>query len=234
MRAQGVSDTQIQAQQWLMIQSYGAQASHLSPAYMPAAFPAVVVGTAYLMWWVYCATHEAELAQTKDAVLTWVSGKTGLQKGTIEDIYQGGKLAVDMAQLVVGGLGKEVGKPLLKKVFKQTLHKEIPDATLNRLYDDGKGADYRASAPQGKAGGRVSNTLAKSESPVWKELKPYKSSLKTNGLGGSKQRYYEWDHLHNDIEVFDRQGKHLGSMDPVTGKMYKPAVPERSIKDRLK
>ena len=40
---------------------------------------------------------------------------------------------------------------------------------------------------------------------------------------------YEWDHAHNDIEVYDSNGKHLGSMDPITGEMYKPAVKGRKI-----
>ncbi|MBX9975090.1 hypothetical protein H7K21_19040 [Cytobacillus firmus] len=35
------------------------------------------------------------------------------------------------------------------------------------------------------------------------------------------QRFYSWGHTHNDIEVFDSKGKHLGSMDPITGKVYK-------------
>jgi len=63
----------------------------------------------------------------------------------------------------------------------------------------------------------------KAESKVWKELKPYKGKTKTNGLSGNKQEFYQWDYTHNDIEVYDRNGDHLGSMDPKTGKMYKPA-----------
>ena len=39
----------------------------------------------------------------------------------------------------------------------------------------------------------------------------------------------EWDHTHGDIEVYDKRGRHLGSMDPVTGNMSKPAVPGRKI-----
>ncbi len=35
---------------------------------------------------------------------------------------------------------------------------------------------------------------------------------------------------NNDIEVYDRGGRHLGSMNPVTGEMYKPAVKGREIK----
>lgn len=50
-----------------------------------------------------------------------------------------------------------------------------------------------------------------------------------NGSGSNK-RYYEWDHTHNDIEVYDSKGKHLGSIDPKTGNMYKEAVNGRRIK----
>jgi len=56
---------------------------------------------------------------------------------------------------------------------------------------------------------------------VWKELKNYKKDVKTNGLSGKDRRYYQWDYLHNDIEVFDKDFNHLGSIDPISGNMYK-------------
>ena len=71
--------------------------------------------------------------------------------------------------------------------------------------------------------------ISKQESPIWNNLdyvkgKSYKSS------GEKKNRkYYEWDHLHNEIEVYDRHGNHLGAMDPVTGEMIKPPKKGRSI-----
>ena len=69
----------------------------------------------------------------------------------------------------------------------------------------------------------------KGESEVWKNLDNVKGQdRKTSGTGRNK-KYYEWDHTHNDIEVYDRKGNHLGSMDPTTGEMYKPAVPGRKI-----
>lgn len=55
------------------------------------------------------------------------------------------------------------------------------------------------------------------------------NGVKTSG-SGSKQRYYEWDHTHNDIEVYDKKGRHLGSMDPITGELYKPPVNGRKLK----
>ncbi|MGR5984449.1 SAR2788 family putative toxin [Bacillus cytotoxicus] len=76
---------------------------------------------------------------------------------------------------------------------------------------------------------QISKQLTKSNSPVWKGLSPHKGKTKTSGKG-SKKKYYEWDHTHNDIEVYDSKGKHLGSMDPLTGDMIKGPVKGRSIK----
>ncbi|KAF0332895.1 Cytotoxic [Gigaspora margarita] len=72
------------------------------------------------------------------------------------------------------------------------------------------------------------------ESPFWKSLKPYKGSVKTNGLSGKKRRYYEWDYTHNDIEVYDSNGDHLGSAEPCEGKMIKPPVTGRNIRDKIR
>ncbi len=70
----------------------------------------------------------------------------------------------------------------------------------------------------------------KNESPIWRSLENVKNSdLKTSGHGAS-QKFYQWDYTHNDIEVYDCNGKHLGSMDPITGEMYKPPVKGRVLK----
>ena len=69
----------------------------------------------------------------------------------------------------------------------------------------------------------------KSESTQWNSLARVKhSNLRTSGHG-SNQRFYDWDYTHNDIEVYNCRGEHLGSMDPITGEMYKPPVPGRII-----
>lgn len=47
---------------------------------------------------------------------------------------------------------------------------------------------------------------------------------------GKDRRYYEWDYTHNDIEVYNNKGHHLGSMNPYDGKMYKGPVLGRKIK----
>ncbi|MES1241811.1 MAG: colicin E3/pyocin S6 family cytotoxin [Acidobacteriota bacterium] len=43
------------------------------------------------------------------------------------------------------------------------------------------------------------------------------------------QRYYTWDGLHGEVEVFNRRGRHLGALDPHTGELIKPAVKGRRL-----
>ncbi|MEG0415795.1 MAG: colicin E3/pyocin S6 family cytotoxin [Erysipelothrix sp.] len=69
----------------------------------------------------------------------------------------------------------------------------------------------------------------KNDSKVWNDLEKVKGKDRRTSGTGSKKKFYEWDYTHNDIEVYDKRGNHLGSMDPVTGEMYKPAVPGRTI-----
>ena len=45
----------------------------------------------------------------------------------------------------------------------------------------------------------------------------------------SKGRIYEWDSQHGAVEMYDKQGKHLGEYDPVTGVQTKPAKPGRRV-----
>lgn len=59
----------------------------------------------------------------------------------------------------------------------------------------------------------------KATSEVWQGFTPYRGDIKTNGLSGSKRRFYQWDNTHGDIEVYDRRGRHLGSMDAESGAM---------------
>ena len=71
-------------------------------------------------------------------------------------------------------------------------------------------------------------SVEKAESKVWKNLKTYKGKTKMSGKG-NKIKYYQWDNLHNEIEVYDRNGRHLGTMCSKKGKMIKPAVKGRKI-----
>jgi hypothetical protein len=42
-------------------------------------------------------------------------------------------------------------------------------------------------------------------------------------------RIYTWDQLHGDVEVFNSRGRHLGSVDPMTGNVCKGAIKGRRI-----
>jgi len=66
--------------------------------------------------------------------------------------------------------------------------------------------------------------IAKGESFIWGELQKGKKSAKykTNGLDGKKERLFTFDRGGNgrhrsEIEVWNGQGKHLGTIDPLNG-----------------
>jgi hypothetical protein len=40
------------------------------------------------------------------------------------------------------------------------------------------------------------------------------------------KRIYTWDSLHGEVEVFNKRGKHLGVVDPVTGNLTKASCEE--------
>ncbi|MEM5329395.1 hemagglutinin repeat-containing protein [Paraburkholderia sp. JHI2823] len=100
--------------------------------------------------------------------------------------------------------------------------KQLGDWITAIIPDQVKGlVDYVFTATGGD--GRQANP-AKADSPVWQGLRGAGNGVKTDG-----DRLYEWDYTHNDIEVYDKRGRHLGSADPVTGELYKPAVPGRRL-----
>ena len=55
-------------------------------------------------------------------------------------------------------------------------------------------------------------------------------------IGGKKvwtnkgrTRFFTWDTLHGEIEVFDKQGRHLGVLNSVTGDLIKEAIRGRKL-----
>ncbi|UJR11651.1 hypothetical protein I4U23_015832 [Adineta vaga] len=62
------------------------------------------------------------------------------------------------------------------------------------------------------------------QSPIWTELKHYRGQIKSND---KVDKFYEWDYTHGDIEVYNKRGEHLGTMDGNTGDMTKKAVKGR-------
>ena len=91
--------------------------------------------------------------------------------------------------------------------FKDTAISGMPDP------DDDEFARFK------KKDGSNYYECEKAESPQWKSLKPYRDNIKTNGLSGKDKRYYQWDNLHKEIEMYDQHGKPIDALDPVTGRL---------------
>lgn len=67
-------------------------------------------------------------------------------------------------------------------------------------------------------------------------LKPAKPKTPVQGGGGLRKRWkgpdgkiYEWDSQHGTVEVYGKNGKHLGEIDPDSGKRVKPKNKKRRI-----
>lgn len=44
-----------------------------------------------------------------------------------------------------------------------------------------------------------------------------------------RNRYFTWDRLHGEIEVYNKRGRHLGALDSISGVFIKNAVKGRKI-----
>ncbi len=42
-------------------------------------------------------------------------------------------------------------------------------------------------------------------------------------------RYFEWDAVHGEVEVYNKRGRHIGVADRDTGVFFKEAVKRRRI-----
>lgn len=84
-------------------------------------------------------------------------------------------------------------------------------------------------------GAPPAGAVAPAESPIWKGLKNEGSGWKNNGLSGKKRRRYKYDHgdrhsgVRGEIEEYDRRGRHLGAIDPVSGDTIKPRDPRKDL-----
>jgi hypothetical protein len=102
-----------------------------------------------------------------------------------------------------------------------------------------KGNSVSCGCPQGCPCGkkvRIINTVTKTDFFNCKRIKDnyhhfqknvYR--LKPGGQEIVKNAYYlEWDYDHNEVEVYNKNNKHLGALDPQTMKLYKQAQCNRS------
>jgi hypothetical protein len=70
--------------------------------------------------------------------------------------------------------------------------------------------------------------------PAYPDTYPVKSKSSVQGGGGKRSRWkdkkgriYEWDSKTGAIELYNKQGKHLGEFNHETGEQIDPADPER-------
>ncbi|SIO72537.1 Cytotoxic [Burkholderia sp. GAS332] len=109
----------------------------------------------------------------------------------------------------------------------------LPDASLiDQVFTSGKDAikdlvDYVITSSGGNGNDARLANPGKADSPVWQDLQNAGTGVKTDG-----KFYYEWDYTHNDIEMCNKRGEHMGSVDPTTGEIYKPPVPGRKLNNR--
>lgn len=45
----------------------------------------------------------------------------------------------------------------------------------------------------------------------------------------TRDRYYQWDELHGEIEVYNKRGYHLGALDAQSGELIKDAERGRRL-----
>lgn len=76
---------------------------------------------------------------------------------------------------------------------------------------------------------RKFNTITKSEffKSIKNDYEHYRDGIyrrKKGTKGIEKAEYLQWDYLHGDVEAYTKGGKHLGSIDPRTLRIYKGPV----------
>jgi hypothetical protein len=126
--------------------------------------------------------------------------------------------ALKEVAVVGGSIAAKIGLDGTAKALESRDRQPGTDASGNMPDpdSDGEGDDRKVNC-------------AKAESPVWKELQPFRGKYKTNAKG---DEIYEWDHLHNEIEVYKKvgtKGEHVRVIDPQTGLKIKDAVKGRII-----
>ena len=156
------------------------------------------------------------------------------EHGTISDWVESGLLTSEERNYLLKFEYHEYGKYTIAELKRTAKYREKEMLTeqsqvyIQQWINDN---DYSSDEERDRRE-RVVN-CSKSRSPVWRGMEHYRGDIKTNGKTGYDKRFYRWDNTHNDIEVYNKYGNHLGSMDPRTGVMYKGPVSGRNIRHLL-
>ena len=93
------------------------------------------------------------------------------------------------------------------------------------------------TAPDTIKPARIINTMPKQEFFKKTNIKRDYQSIGRDGIWKKKSNvegildieYLQWDHLHNEVEAYNKHGKHLGALDPEKMTLYKDYVSGRKI-----
>lgn len=149
--------------------------------------------------------------------------------------------AVDGSDIL--GIPKLEAAPQAPHIWVFPPNKQAADIIVNPIYPP-EYKDFILVFPAGSLVKPVYIVLSLGDQKYHqppKELKAFpdavKDKPKSNVQGGGarrkrwkdlKGRIFEWDSQHGTVEMYDKQGKHLGEFNPETGEQTKPAKPGRT------
>lgn len=116
--------------------------------------------------------------------------------------------------------------------------KNLFNKSKNKKETEAEPTDEPSALPKdGTESGKEGYKTPPKELPVVPDAKPTKPKTpKQGGNSGKRKRWkdsegniYEWDYQHGDVEKYNKRGKHLGSIDPETGRQTKPPVNGREV-----
>lgn len=156
--------------------------------------------------------------------LTWLFGAGGVE-------FVG-------AAITAGAAGALVGMEIKKRHDKNKIVFHASAQQHNQHEKNNGGGEFNPDPDDDKNSSfveRVSNTMTKTE--FFKKMKKRYEHWR-NGIYRRKSKepaivknaeYLEWDHKHNDVEIYHKNEQHLGSLDPKTLEIYKDPVPNRML-----
>ncbi|WP_353098094.1 colicin E3/pyocin S6 family cytotoxin [Empedobacter brevis] len=106
---------------------------------------------------------------------------------------------------------------------------------LNHAIHNDNDIIYSEDGSEGPGKGNNKDRDTRSHKPAPKKLPGFPDAEKVKGKGGRSRwktkdgKILEWDKQHGDVEVYNKNGKHLGSARPEDGIIYKPPVNGRTI-----
>lgn len=144
-----------------------------------------------------------------------------------------GGLLVDKAIDQLRGKGNQTPPPPQPQPSQQK-EQEKPQAGNQKQSEKEPKPENRKEIPLNDT--RKKNSVGKQEffnDPDIKEN--YRSTkngrvLKKDGTPLENADKLQWDRTHDDVEAY-KKGKHIGSIDPQSKKLYKPPVPNRTSKN---